>query len=245
MKYYKYHEEGNDFLIGEERQNIDYTKEAIKLCNRKLGIGAKGLIVYFNNKIKVFNAKGDKKDTYFGGIRAISKYFQDYKINYQNEINYDGKKIKIVGQDLIGYEIEINQDKLIEDEILTTKGKIPIYRYLDKREQVLVLTKNLDELASSGLAEELYENPYFSEEKDISFARLVNKDNVVIYTYNEDGWLEGKDFSCAFVYLVLQDKEMIPSEIKVHLKKGILTLKNDEGKLFVFGKANKICTIEV
>lgn len=70
MKYYKYHEEGNDFLIGEERQNIDYTKEAIKLCNRKLGIGAKGLIVYFNNKIKVFNAKGDKKDIYFGGNKS-------------------------------------------------------------------------------------------------------------------------------------------------------------------------------
>jgi len=43
VKYYKYHEEGNDFLIGKEKLNLDYKKEAIKLCNRKLGVGAKGL----------------------------------------------------------------------------------------------------------------------------------------------------------------------------------------------------------
>jgi diaminopimelate epimerase len=245
MKYYKYHEEGNDFIIGEEKPNLDYQKEAIKLCDRKLGIGAKGLIIYSHNNINVFNAKGEKKDIYFGGIRVISTYFKDQGIDYKNEINYLGEKIKIIDRDLIGYEIKIDKNKLAEDEILTTKGKIPIYRYLDNREQILVITKNLDELVNSGLAEELYGNPYFSREKDISFARIINKDNVVIYTYNEDGWLEGKDLSCAFVYSILEYKEMISKEIRVHLKKGILNLKKEKDMLYVFGKANKICTIEV
>jgi diaminopimelate epimerase len=245
VKYYKYHEEGNDFLIGKEKLNLDYKKEAIKLCNRKLGVGAKGLIVYSNNNINVFNSKGEKKDIYFGGIRAISTCFNDQGIDYKNEINYSGNKIKIIDEDLIGYELKIDQSKLAEDEILTTKGKIPIYRYLDKKEQVLLITKNLDELVNSGLAEELYDNPYFSKEKDISFARIINKDNVVIYTYNEDGWLEGKDLSCAFVYSILEYKEMISKEIRVHLKKGILNLKKENDKLYIFGKANKICKIEI
>ncbi|HHV14836.1 MAG TPA: hypothetical protein GXX66_04220 [Acholeplasmataceae bacterium] len=245
MKYYKYHEEGNDFLTGEENPDLDYQKEAIKLCNRKLGIGAKGLIIYSHNKINVFNAKGEKTDIYFGGIRVICTYFKDQEIDYKNEINYSGEKINIIDQDLIGYEIKIDKNKLVEDEILTTKGKIPIYRYVDKREQILVITKNLDELVNSGLAEELYGNPYFSREKDISFARIINKDNVVIYTYNEDGWLEGKDLPCAFVYSILKYKEMISKEIRVHLKKGILNLKKEKDKLYIFGKANKICAIEV
>lgn len=36
---------GNDFIVIEARENVDYSELAIKLCDRHFGIGADGLLV--------------------------------------------------------------------------------------------------------------------------------------------------------------------------------------------------------
>ena len=45
MEFYKFQCLGNDFLVVEEVNNYQYKDLAIKLCNRRTGIGALGLIV--------------------------------------------------------------------------------------------------------------------------------------------------------------------------------------------------------
>ena len=45
MEFVKFQCLGNDYIVVEEVNNIDYSKLAIQLCNRSIGIGALALIV--------------------------------------------------------------------------------------------------------------------------------------------------------------------------------------------------------
>ena len=43
------HSSGNDFCIIDFKERTDFKSLAIKLCNRKLGVGADGLIIEVHN----------------------------------------------------------------------------------------------------------------------------------------------------------------------------------------------------
>ena len=45
MVFYKYHGCGNDFVLIDEIKNADYRSLAVRMCERRRGIGADGLIV--------------------------------------------------------------------------------------------------------------------------------------------------------------------------------------------------------
>ena len=49
MRVHKMHACGNDYCLVAYEPGIDYKELAIKLCNRKLGVGAEGLIVVKQN----------------------------------------------------------------------------------------------------------------------------------------------------------------------------------------------------
>ena len=51
LVFYKYHGTGNDFIIIDNRKNtIELSNEQVnKLCNRRFGIGADGLMLMNNN----------------------------------------------------------------------------------------------------------------------------------------------------------------------------------------------------
>lgn len=68
LEFYKYQSTGNDFIVIDNRKNIFQKKNAAtikKLCNRRFGIGADGLILIENSKeydfhMVYFNADGSK-----------------------------------------------------------------------------------------------------------------------------------------------------------------------------------------
>ena len=80
----KYQGAGNDFIVLDNRKNIFiFDKAAIrKICHRRLGIGADGLI-WLTDSIKadfgmrIFNADGSEAEMCGNGVRCLAAFLRD------------------------------------------------------------------------------------------------------------------------------------------------------------------------
>ena len=70
---------GNDFIVIEAANGIDYTKLTKKVCNRTNGIGADGLLVLDKSKkadyhMRIINADGSEAEMCGNGGRCMAAY---------------------------------------------------------------------------------------------------------------------------------------------------------------------------
>lgn len=78
MNFWKYHVNGNDFLLIHQKQNIS-EKQVILLCDRHKGIGADGILLVQIYKNEVYyrhvNADGSHAAMCGNGIRCVAHWF--------------------------------------------------------------------------------------------------------------------------------------------------------------------------
>ena len=85
MEFQKYTGLGNDFIITDKNISED---KVIKLCNRRFGIGADGLIIAEkkNDKffMKFYNSDGSRAKMCGNGIRCYTQYLVENKLVIDN-----------------------------------------------------------------------------------------------------------------------------------------------------------------
>ena len=76
---------GNDFILFSDSQgaNKDYTDLAIRLCNRRTGIGADGLVIVVPSntcdvRMRIINSDGSEAEMCGNGIRCFAKYAYEH-----------------------------------------------------------------------------------------------------------------------------------------------------------------------
>ena len=80
MKFTKMQGTGNDFvMIRPEKTDDDWAQLAIKMCDRRFGIGADGIILALPSdkasiRMRIFNSDGSEAETCGNGLRCLSKY---------------------------------------------------------------------------------------------------------------------------------------------------------------------------
>ena len=110
FKFYKYLGTGNDFILADNRKkeydNLS-TEQIRKLCDRRFGIGADGLMLLnekpgFDFEMKYYNADGREGSMCGNGARCITKFayhlgihrdmyrFTAYDGVHESEIDMDG-----------------------------------------------------------------------------------------------------------------------------------------------------------
>lgn len=143
MKFWKLQGAGNDFVIIDNRDNSinieNYSDIAIKLCDRKFGVGADGLLIVkdvydkdLNADIEMvyYNSDGSRGAMCGNGIRCFSKYVYEKNIIRKKDFNVltlDGiKKVSVLlSQDNIvdKVKVDMGQPSFNPDDI----GIHPIY----------------------------------------------------------------------------------------------------------------------
>jgi diaminopimelate epimerase len=82
MKFTKMQGAGNDFVVIESKNNRDWSKLALKMCDRHYGVGADGLLISLPSKVadfkmRIFNADGSESAVCGNGLRCLVKHFTD------------------------------------------------------------------------------------------------------------------------------------------------------------------------
>jgi diaminopimelate epimerase len=87
MKFTKMHGLGNDFVImaGEDLEGKDPGKAALMLCDRHMGIGADGLLLFYRDSsapvtMRLYNSDGSEAEMCGNGLRCLAKYLFDRKM---------------------------------------------------------------------------------------------------------------------------------------------------------------------
>ncbi len=79
---------GNDFIVADNRRGLlagSLKTKAVRLCDRKFGIGADGVLLLESSKkadirMRIFNPDGSEADMCGNGVRCLSKFAVDQRV---------------------------------------------------------------------------------------------------------------------------------------------------------------------
>lgn len=87
MKFAKYQGAGNDFILIDDRaEQFPLGRELIqRLCHRRFGVGADGLILLQNHphadmRMRIFNSDGSEAEGCGNGVRCLVQFCSDYAL---------------------------------------------------------------------------------------------------------------------------------------------------------------------
>lgn len=148
VHFSKYHGTGNDFVMidGRALDGHQFTSDLIRrLCDRRFGIGADGLIILENSKtrdftMRYFNSNGKEGSMCGNGGRCITAYAADLGI-IGKETHFEGIDGKHVASILSTGEIrlkltDVSGIEKLEDGFLLDTGSPHFVSFVSKLEQM-------------------------------------------------------------------------------------------------------------
>lgn len=263
MKIEKMHGCGNDFCVLEYKDQIDYSQLAIKVCNRKTGIGGDGMIVVKNNPLEMifYNADGSRAPMCGNGIRCFAKYCFDHALVKQKKLDVltqAGKKtIEIITDDPFMCKVHMGMP-LFQNSLLHIKDDLPSFgRILKLKERnitvytlfmgtvhtVLFVPDLNSELLNS--AEEICNHPLFTQKTNVNFVQVVNRKTIQVKTYERGvGWTLACGTGCCASVVTTSKLGFTDPTVQVLLNLGHLTVHVTDKGVEMIGPATKVFECE-
>ena len=117
MKFWKYHVNGNDFILLESSHKM-HPSQITMLCDRHKGIGADGILcVAEEEQVRYlhYNADGSVANMCGNGIRCVGKYVYDYGLTDKTQISVETKSgikyLDLTIEDGKAVKIRVNMGK--------------------------------------------------------------------------------------------------------------------------------------
>lgn len=232
LNFYKYQGTGNDFILADNRKN-EYsltTKQIHKLCDRRFGIGADGLMLLnekpgFDFEMKYYNADGKEGSMCGNGGRCITKFAGHLGIHRELYRFLASDGVHEAETDTEGIvSLKMKDVKKIEkfhnDFILDTGS--PHYVKMVTNVMDLDVFKKGYEIRHSKDFEEEGINVNFTEQ-------LSEADKIIVRTFERG--VEDETFSCGTgvtaAALVCYHNENGFNDVEVKTLGGILTVEFD------------------
>jgi len=255
----KYQAGGNDFIVIDNRRGIvkNPSQFAKQFCQRKLGIGADGLILIEKAKdadfrFRIFNPDGSEPEMCGNGARCAALFVVEHKIapaklsflseagEYFAEVKSAAEvKIKMVDPTQINLdmELEVNEAPLTVNYINTgVPHTVAFSADIEniKVEQLGCLIRQHREFAPQGT--------------NVDFVQARGKNSLAIRTYERG--VEGETLACGTgtvaSAIIAGLKGLVKSPVKVHTKGGEVLkvyFKKQKGHvkdIFLEGKAKMV-----
>jgi diaminopimelate epimerase len=226
ITFYKYQGTGNDFVIIDNRDNV-FDKSNLdlvnKLCDRRFGIGADGLILIENHKefdfeLIYFNSDGSK--SFCGNGSRCGVAFTKYLgiINDSTVFNaIDGvHEAKIIGEEIHLKMADVNEVEIGEEYFYMNTGSPHYIKYVN----------NIDDMSIINEARKIrYNNRFKQEGTNVNFVS-INGENISMRTYERG--VEDETLSCGTgatsVALATAIKSNLKSPINIKVKGGDLKI---------------------
>jgi diaminopimelate epimerase len=235
---------GNDFVLIDNVLNKINSKDRLsnlarKMCDRKFGIGADGLLLREKSRIadvrmRIFNSDGSEAQMCGNGARCFAyNFFSRIQTERDHFVTLETKaglvKARVSGDNV---RINITAPKDLKLDIpLILSGRAIKANFINTGvPHTVIFVQGLDKIDVNVLGREIRYHRYFAPEgTNVNFVEVLDRDNVQIRTYERG--VEAETLACgtgstaAALITSLKMKEDI-SKIKVHTAGGE-TLKVD------------------
>lgn len=199
IKFFKYQGTGNDFIMVDDRISLfpigDNTQFIEKLCHRRFGIGADGLILLQKHEsadfyMKYYNSDGRESSMCGNGGRCIAQFAKDlnvvgdkatfYAVDGYHEADYQNNIVSLLMKDVDSIQKRSN------DEFVLNTGS-PHY--------VVFIDTDIDGLDIVSMAKKIRYNDEFAKDGiNVNFVNIVSENELAVRTYERG--VEDETYSC-------------------------------------------------
>jgi diaminopimelate epimerase len=219
---------GNDFVVIDRVQSTEYRVQSVaqKICNRKYGIGADGLLVLEKSKIadirmRIFNADGSEAEMCGNGARCVSLWLKQEVLKIEtkagvikSEVKGDNIKIKLTDPKDIKLDIPIKiNNRLLKVNFINTG--VP---------HTVIFVEGLDKIDVVNLGRLVrYHKRFTPAGSNVDFMEILSNNSIKIRTYErgvEDETLACGTGAVASALLTAYSLQLIANKINVHTQSG-------------------------
>jgi diaminopimelate epimerase len=197
ISFSKYQGTGNDFILIDNRnRDVQLTTEEIaRLCDRRFGIGADGLMLLetesgFDFKMVYYNADGREGSMCGNGGRCITLFAYDCGI-HRDEYHFiavDGPHTAMIGQDNSIIKLQMKDVLSVESH--------NSYDFLDTGSPHIVKPVNdVEEVDVVAEGREIRNSEKYAEKGvNVNFVSVIDSNTIYVRTYERG--VEEETFSC-------------------------------------------------
>ena len=267
MRISKYQGLGNDFVIVDYEENMDYEALAIKCCNRHIGIGADGLIVVKQNPLEMvfYNSDGSIAKMCGNGIRCFGAYCLDNNIVDNDNFNVltgaGDYLLETVSKNPYMFKVNMGkpifskesmnmdvEEYNIKQVIQIKDKKFETYNFfMGTMHTVLFLKEDYEEVINSDIPYLIHKHEMFKDKTNVNLVKVIDSNTILNKTYERGvGYTKACGTgSCAAVIAGILFKGL-SEEVVVKLEYGDLKICSKQKELpwindvFMIGEACKV-----
>ena len=207
---------GNDFIIIDQRRCISVQKLeslAVKICNRKYGSGADGLLILQKSrkadvKMRIFNPDGSEPKMCGNGVRCVGLWLKSDISGQGQEKAGKNKKTKIiriatkagllkakVNKDKV--KIKMSQPKDIRLDLPIKIGKriIKVNLINTGVPHAVIFVEGLDNINVVNIGRQIrFYRRFLPEGVNVDFVRIIDDNNIRLRTYERG--VEDETLAC-------------------------------------------------
>ena len=275
ITFEKYQGNGNDFIVIDSRGNDLYKNyetnkffDIKKICNRKFGIGADGLIFIEEPnednyaKMIIFNSDGSEAQMCGNGIRCLVEYLhlndsiKNKNIEYKIETKAGLKVAKYINDEItVKMGVPILDSQNIPTTIEKTINSVPIHNFIEKNfsnkgyavgmgnPHLIFFVQDLDSIVLSVLGPIFEKNELFPEKTNVHFCQILNKENIKVKVWERGA---GPTLACGTgacaIHVAAYKLGLCNSKTIVTLPGGNLKIdwSKDDCEVMMTGNAKKV-----
>lgn len=193
LEFWKYSGSGNDFVIIDNRLKIikNVKRAAIKLCDRKNGIGADGLLLLENSKIadfkmRIINSDGSEAEMCGNGARCIAHFAYKNGIAKSN-MNFE-TKAGIIDAYVKNFNVKVKLTKphsfRQNIKISYNNQEFDIYFINTGVPHAVIFVNDINNINVNEIGRYIrFHKEFEPAGTNVNFVKVIDKRNIVIRTY--------------------------------------------------------------
>ncbi|MBT3168755.1 MAG: diaminopimelate epimerase [Candidatus Cloacimonetes bacterium] len=246
MFFVKMQAQGNDYLyfnfLENELPKIDFSELAKNICNRKLGVGADGIVMICKDLqhdalMRIFNANGSEAEMCGSALRCVTHILAKKK--GQNKIFVNTKSGVKIGEVLKNLQIKVNMGvpKFIDENVnvLNFGGQVVSVG----NPHFVTFVENLEPNFAQNFGAKI--EAKFTHGINVQFVKIVSKNKVKIQIWERGS---GVTLACGTgaIAAVFAAKKQLSNLVEVEMPGGIVKVEFKGEEMFLIGEVN--CVFE-
>ena len=248
LPFYKYQGAGNDFILIDDRPaTFPVLDKALiaRLCHRKFGIGADGLILLqhcdiADFRMRIFNSDGSEPEGCLNGLRCLIRFLLDLGLPQKAYRIAMGDRI--VDATALGDRIALHIGPPHSLSLHQKLGPWEVHSVDTGVPHAVIFVPDVEDIDLMREAPPLRHHPIFAPRgANVNFAAL-QPDGIHVRTFERG--VEGETLACgtgaAAVAVIAAEVYSIPTPITLCFTGGTIEVTLDSSGISLIGEARKI-----